>query len=81
FATGFEPSTCMPFGITRDTIIISNPQDDVVYKWDFNSWVIDTTSLANSVIFYTNTNSQTITLTAINTCETKIFKYTISCCN
>jgi hypothetical protein len=79
FATGFEPSTCMPFGVTRDTIIISNPQDNVTYDWDLGSWKeIYTSAIGDTIIFSPASNALEIELSATGPCETKDYEYMIS---
>lgn len=79
FVTGFEPPTCLPFNVSLDTIIISSPQSNVKYSWDFGSWTVKYTSThGDTVIFVPATNAQTITLTATGPCETQEYKYTVT---
>lgn len=70
---------CLPFGIAKDTIIITNPQPAVTYTWDLRSWTANHISAKGDTVIYTPLdNAQTITMKMSGGCADKTFIYDIN---
>ncbi|MDR1542990.1 MAG: T9SS type A sorting domain-containing protein, partial [Prevotellaceae bacterium] len=69
---------CLPIGVQSDTIIVTNPQTDTHYYWDFRSWEVKDMSVNGDTVIYVPGRNEQVVRLHVAGCTDKWFIYDIN---